>query len=95
MKIFTNIIMVMGLLVALMSFSGCSSKQDMVTPHYGSVGMVHATNFGGVKKVCVDDVMYLSSHNGMTPAIDRKTGRFIECRVDEYQRVIPVGTFGK
>ena len=57
--------------------------------------MMHATNFGGIRKLCVDSVMYITSHNGMTPAIDSKTGKYITCGVDEYGRVIATGTFGK
>jgi len=98
MKTFQKMLMLVGIVVALMSFSGCSSKQDMVTPrafNMGVQGEQHATNFGGIRKLCTDGVMYIVSYNGMTPAIDRKNGLFISCSVDEYGRVIALGTFGK
>jgi hypothetical protein len=98
MKKFTQLMIGLGILGALMSFSGCSSKDNMVTPRHYSIGVQgeqHATNFGGIRKLCTDGVMYIVSYNGMTPAIDRKNGQFISCSVDEYGRVIALGTFGK
>jgi hypothetical protein len=32
--------------------------------------------------------MYISSYNGMTPAIDNKSLDYIRCATDEYGRVI-------
>jgi len=67
--------------------SGCASKTQM-TQRYMPQGELHATNFGGVRKLCIDSIMYISSYNGMTPAIDNKSLDYIRCATDEYGRVI-------
>jgi len=70
----------------------------MVSPrafNMGVQGEQHATNFGGIRKLCTDGVIYIVSYNGMTPAIDRKTGLYIACGVDEYGRVEPLNIIGK
>jgi len=95
-----NLNIVIGLvsLVGLVAFSGCSSQPQIQTRsayNPGVSGMLHATNFGGIRKICVDGVMYITSYNGMTPAIDNKNGKYISCHIDEYGRVIATGTFGK
>lgn len=91
------ILSVIGL-VGILGFSGCSSQPKVQTRssyNPGVQSMLHATNFGGIRKICVDGVMYITSYNGMTPAIDNKNGRNVSCQVDEYGRVIATGTFGK
>jgi hypothetical protein len=81
---------------SVVGFSGCSGKSDLVpTVQYAPVGMQHSTNFGGIRKICVDRVLYITSYNGMTPAINPEDGKYILCGVDEYGRVIPLSKVGK
>jgi uncharacterized lipoprotein YehR (DUF1307 family) len=71
----------------LFIITGCAEK-SIQTRRYTPSGELHAANFGGIKKLCIDSVMYISSYNGMTPAIDCKTLQYINCTNDEYGRVV-------
>lgn len=82
-KLFSLVIAVSIMFV----ISGCAQK-SLQTRSYTPSGALHAANFGGIKKLCIDSVMYITTYNGMTPAIDSKTLQYINCTNDEYGRVV-------
>jgi len=97
MKKFIQLMIGLCMLVALMSFSGCSSKDDMLTPHGYSLGVPgkrHA-KFNNTRNLCKDRIMYIITNDGTIPVTDSKSGKLVRCGIDKYGRVIALGTIEK
>ncbi len=85
-----KLILTTAILAAVVSFSGCASKDALTNGGFGPRKMIHSVNMGNAVKVCIDHVAYISLYNGMSPALDEKTLKPMHCDVDQYGRVIPL-----